>query len=629
MATLMMAAVVISGLRTEYRVNPIGIDAMRPRLSWRLVVPDRMGDRLLDSSLTGNDQRGGRDESIRNVFQTAYRIQVATDPARFESDPVWDSGRVESDQSVQLPYGGPRLESRKRYYWRVRIWDGSGQASDWSEPAYWEMGLLDVAEWVGEWISPTWEEDLTEPQPAPLLRHEFVAAGDVRRARLYVTSLGLYEMHLNGDVVGDAVLTPGWTSYDHRLQYQTYDVTNQVRAGANTIGAWLGDGWYRGFLRWDLKRNVYGDRLALLAQLEIEYSDGTSEVIATGDTWQAATGAILMSDIYMGEIYDARLEGQEDWSPAEIVDHPKSMLVAASSPPVRRMREIRPVEILESPEGNPVVDLGQNMVGRVRFRLKAAEGTTITLRHAEVLNPDGSLYTDNLRYARQEVQYTSAGRPEEVYEPKFTFQGFRYVEVEGWPGELNAGDIVGIVLHSDLEQTGHFETSNELINQLQQNIVWGQRGNFVDVPTDCPQRDERLGWTGDAQVFAPTAAFNMQVPGFFEKWLKDLAADQLDNGSVPWVIPDVLVGDEISNDSNSSEEGSFGHGATGWGDAAVVVPWVMYETYGDEKVLADQFDSMKRWIEFMRRRAGDDLIWDGDNHFGDWLAFAPASPGYP
>jgi alpha-L-rhamnosidase len=549
-----------------------------------------------------------------------------------DGTPLWDTGRVESRQSVLVPYGGPALESSRHYTWRVRVWDGAGQTSDWSEPASWEMGLLAPADWKAQWIQPEGNEDTKTPQPSPVLRGTFTVSGTVRRARAYATSLGLYELEINGQRVGDQVFTPGWTSYGKRLQYQTYDVTRHLRPGENAIGATLGDGWYRGYLAWKDRRNVYGERLALLAQLRIEYEDGRVETVGTDGTWTAATGPILMSDIYMGETYDARLErpgwsapgyDASGWARVRVAPAPKTALLAPAGPPVRKVEEVRAVKVLKTPKGETVVDMGQNMVGHVRLRVRGAPGTTVTLRHFEVLDREGNVYTDNLRRAKQEVRYTLRGGGEEVYEPRFSFQGFRYVAVEGWPGEPTKDALTGVVVHSDMPVTGHFTTSSPLLNQLQNNIRWGQKGNFVDVPTDCPQRDERLGWTGDAQVFSRTAMFNMDVAGFFAKWLGDLAADQNEKGVVPHVVPNVL------NRADVRELASFPGGSAGWADAATIVPWNAYLAYGDAGILERQYPSMKAWVEYVRGEAGDANLWTTGFHFGDWLAFASTASDYP
>jgi alpha-L-rhamnosidase len=597
------SADVTDGLSVEYRINPIGIDVLQPRLTWRLQ----------------SEQRA--------TVQTAYQIQVAetVDALRTGTGLIWDSGRVESDRSVQVAYNGSALRSSQRYHWQVRTWNGAGLVSAWSPPAYWEMGLR-PADWSASWITPAWDEDTTKSNPSPMLRKTFALAGQVLSARLYVSSLGLYEAELNGRRVGDAVFTPGWTSYDKRIQYQTYDVTAQLQAGGNALGVTLGDGWYRGPLKWDVKRNNYGDRLALLAQLRIVYADGRTQIVGTDESWKASTGPILLSEIYLGERYDARLEkpgwslpayDDRAWSGVRVLEHTKQTLGAPLGPPVRRIEEVRPVAILHTPAGETVVDFGQNMVGWVCLKVRGEAGTTVSLRHAEVLDKAGNFYTANLRAATQQIEYTLKGGAEETFEPHFTFQGFRYVTVQGFPGELSLDRFTGVVVHSDMARTGQWESSDPLLNKLQHNIVWGQKGNFLDVPTDCPQRDERLGWTGDAQAFVRTAAFNMNVAGFFTKWLHDLSCDQRDNGAVPVVIPDVIGPGHAESDSSS-----------GWGDVATIAPWTIHLVYGDTRVLEVQYSSMKAWVEFIRARSPDDL-WNTGFHFGDWLSYATTDASYP
>ena len=593
------------GLRTEYRQNPIGIDFRRPRLSWQI------------------------EEHSRGVVQSAYQIRVQSNKPgpKHTMETVWDSGRVTSDESTQHPYEGPALQSGQRYSWQVKVWDGNGNASDWSEPAYWEMGLLDTSDWHAKWIEPPSQTERTKPGPVPMLRREFKLNGPIESARAYVTCHGLYEMQLNGQRVGDDLFTPGWTSYNKRLQYQTYDVTNQLRPGDNAVGVFLGDGWYRGDLTWDLHRNFYGDKVGLLMQIKVTYKDGRDETIVTDGNWKASTGPILMSEIYAGESYDARLEKPgwsqtgfdgAGWSYVTVARYDNDNLVATDGPPVRRMQEIKPVKIFKTPGGDTVADMGQNMVGWVKLAVAGPAGTTVTLRHAEVLDRQGNFYTENLRKARATTQYTLKGGGKEVFEPHFTFQGFRYVAVDGYPGELTPDSLTGVVIYSDIAPTSEFETSNPLVNQLQHNIIWGQKGNFVDVPTDCPQRDERLGWTGDAEVFSPTAAFNMDVAGFFTKWLKDVAADQYSTGSVPFVIPDILGG-----------KGRNAGGAAAWSDCAIIIPWNIYLAYGDKRLLEQQYPSMAAWEEYIRKRAGDSYIWKNDFQFGDWLAFSSTSADYP
>ena len=588
----------LTALRVEAQENPVGIDARTPRFSWQI------------------------QSQARGVRQAAYEIQVTDCESNQAGGRIWTSGKVSSDQSTQLSYGGPSLQSRRRYCWQARVWDTKGHQSDWSVPAYWEMGLLSARDWSADWIEPRLPEDTSKPQPAPMLRKTFQLEGPIVRARAYVTSHGLYEFYLNGQRVSDRLFTPGWTDYAKRLQYQTYDVTAQLKNGANAVGAMLGDGWYRGMIGFNNQRNRYGQHLGLLMQIEITYADGHSQKIVSDGSWKAATGPIRASQIYAGEIYDARLEktgwtdagyDDRDWSAVGTITASKDILVAQVGPPVRRISEITPVKIFKAPSGAMIADMGQNLTGWVRLRVKGPAGTTITLRHGEVLDAQGNLYIENLRAAEQTVQYTLKGGGDETYEPHFTFQGFRYVAVEGYPGDLEPGSLTGIVIHSDVAPAGEFETSSELINRLQHNILWSQKGNFLDIPTDCPQRDERLGWTGDAEVFSSTAAFNTNVEGFFTKWLADLSADQEADGAVPHVIPDVLSG--APGDLQRAS------GAAGWGDAATIIPWNLYLAYADKRLLAAQYDSMAKWARFEQTRAGDKYIWSGDFQFGDWLDF--------
>ena len=595
----------VNGLRVEYLTNPIGIDVVQPRLSWRIA------------------------STRRNTMQAAYQVQVTTSEASLTrgANLLWDSGKMTSDASVFVDYVGPPAVPETRYYWRVRVWDTDGRASPWSPVAFWETGLLQPGDWTARWIGPPPTPSDTLPSPSPLLRRAFRIDDRVRFARLYVTSLGLYELYLNGQRVGDQFFTPGWTSYRRRLQYQTFDVTPLLRSGANVVGAMLGDGWYRGKLGFFGQRNLYGRRLALRAQLEIRFESGRTERVVSDSGWKTTAGPVLASDIYGGETYDARRElngwasapyDDHQWAAVALLDPPVAALVASMSPPVRRVRELRPVSIKRAPSGEMLFDLGQNFTGWARLSARGAAGTTVTLRFGEVLDRDGNLYTANLRAASQTDRYTLSGKSREVYEPHFTFHGFRYVAVAGLPNPPDSTTITGIAVSSDLGQTGSFVTSDSLLNQLQHNIVWGQRSNFLDVPTDCPQRDERLGWTGDAQVFARTAAFNMDVSGFFAKWLSDVAADQDPSGSVPWVIPNPLGGDSVR----------FA-GTAGWSDVAVIIPWTMYLTYGDRRLLERQYPSMRAWVDYARRRVGPDLIWRPGWQFGDWLALHSDDPSYP
>jgi alpha-L-rhamnosidase len=591
----------VKDLSLEHKKNPVGIDVSQPRFSWKI-------------SGTGN-----------NILQSAYSLRVASNDKFSSSTLVWESGKIESGESVLQEYKGPALQSGHRYFWQVKIWDNKGRGSKWSETAFWEMGLLSQADWKAKWIEMP--GDTQRYSPAPHFRKEFRIEKKIASARAYVTSHGFYELHLNGKKVGDQVLTPGWTSYSKRLQYQVYDVTAMLQTGDNAIGAVLGDGWYRGTLPRGWAN--FGKQLGLLLQLNISFTDGTEMTLISDGSWKASNqGAIRMNDIYNGETYDAtkKLTGwdlsgynEKNWINVSTGNYPNNNLIASEGAPIRKIQEIKPVKIFKTPKGDLVADMGQNMVGWIRLRVNGPKGTVVTLRHAEVLDKFGEFYTTNLRSAKCELNYTLAGTGEEIYEPRFTFMGFRYVEIAGFPGELTTANLTGVVVHSDMPVTGSFECSNPLLNQLQHNIQWGQKSNFVDVPTDCPQRDERLGWTGDAQAFCRTAAFNLDVSAFFTKWLKDVAADQRPGGEVPDVIPDVLnpMGSQSIRPS------------AGWGDVAVISPWTMYLVYGDKRLLRTQYPSMKAWVDYIKKEAGNNYIWHGGSKYGDWLFYHPPVNNHP
>ncbi len=585
----------VKELICEYQTNPLGIDIQKPRLSWQIV------------------------SSEENLLQTAYEIKV-TDQAK-SGKVIWTSGKVNSAQSVNVSYEGPALKSMQRVYWQVRIWDTKNKVTEWSVPAFWEIGILEPESWKASWITLGSEPEVKGSKPCQYFRKEFTASKKIQSARIYATSLGLYQLFLNGKKVSTDLFTPGWTSYKNRIQYQTYDVTSMLQA-QNTVAATIGDGWFRGNIGWSSQNGYYGSKIALLSQLVIKYTDGTSETVVSDGSWKVSNGPILFSDIYNGETYDARKEmpgwnsaGFDDskWEKARILDHSKNILIAPQGAVVKAIEEIKPIKLITTPKGETVFDMGQNMVGWIKLRIQGKKGDQVTLKFAEVLTKEGNFYTDNLRSAKCTDVYTLKGEGEEIYEPHFTFHGFRFVKIEGIAGQPKLDQITGVVIHSDMKPTGAFSCSDPMINQLQHNIQWGQKGNFLDVPTDCPQRDERLGWTGDAQVFSMTAAFNFNVAPFYTKWMRDVAADQLPNGRVPHVIPDVLKGDG---------------GSTAWADVSIVVPWTTYLAYGDRRILEVQYPSMKSWVDFMSNRAGDKLLWTGDNHFGDWLAFATNRSDY-
>lgn len=586
------AQTTVGNLQTENTTNPIGIGTRNPRFNWQIV----------------SDKRG--------VAQTAYEILVSNTAADLSKGNAWSSGKVTSDQSVFIAYKREALKSSTRYFWKVKIWDNAGKATAWSDPAFFETGFLSSTDWKAKWIESGLPGDEVLGA-SPYFRKVFDLTKPIASARLSITAHGMYEASINGKRVGDAFLTPGWTSYKTRLQYQVYDVTASLTKGPNAIGVILGDGWYRGHLAWEDNKNIYGNKVGVLAQLSITYSDGTSETIVTDEQWKTHTGPIVSSSIYHGERYDAQRELPDwnkagfdaaAWTPVTVKDIPLNNLTASESAPVTKHETFKPVKVITTPKGEKVIDFGQNLTGWVQFKVSGAKGTVVTIHHAEVLDKKGNFYTDNLRAAKAEVRYTLKGNGEETFEPHFTFFGFRYIRITGYPGEINPANFQAISLYSNMSPTGNFECSNALVNQLQHNIQWGQRGNFLDVPTDCPQRDERLGWTGDAQAFARTASFNFDVENFFAKWLKDLAADQQSDGRVPFVIPNVL----------KPTDG----GSAGWADAATIIPWTMYVAYGDKKILEDQYASMKSWIGFMQANSTDNL-WNIGFHFGDWLFYRP------
>jgi len=586
----------VKNLICEYHTNPIGIDIQKPRLSWQMLSAEN------------------------NVLQTAYEIKVSDQAAKGQL--IWNSGKVSSAQSVNVSYEGPALKSMQRVTWQVRVWDNKHKASEWSAPATWEMGILEPESWKASWISLDSEKEMKGSKPCNYLRKDFTTTKKVQSARVYVTSLGLYQLFLNGKKVSTDLFTPGWTSYKNRIQYQTYDVTSMIQA-KNAMGAILGDGWYRGNIGWVSQNGYYGSRLALLAQLQITYTDGTTETICTDQSWKSSNGPITESDIYNGETYDARLDmpgwsatgfNDSQWGKVAVIDQSKKILIAPQGVVVKAIQEIKPLKMVTTPKGETVFDMGQNMVGWVRLKVQGKKGDQITLTFAEVLDKEGNFYTENLRKAKCTDLFILNGAGEEVFEPHFTFHGFRFVKIVGNSAPASLDQLTGVVIHSDMNPTGSFTCSDPLINQLQHNIQWGQKGNFLDVPTDCPQRDERLGWTGDAQVFSMTAAYNFNVAPFYTKWMRDVAADQLPSGKVPHVIPDVLKGDG---------------GSTAWADVSIIVPWTTYLTYGDKRILEVQYPSMKAWVDYMKSRAGEDLIWTGDFHFGDWLAFATNNSDYP
>ena len=628
-------------LAVEYGQIDAVIDTPRPRFSWKL-----------------KDARPG-------AAQTAYEIRVLAEAAAGGSaasaSPVWESGQVESAQSVFVAYGGPRLTAHTLYAVQVRVRDHQVEWGEWTDPVSFATGFLGTP-WSAKWIAPG--DDLgDESGPCPFVRRTFTVGADVSSARLYASARGLMEVQINGQAVSSDVLSPGWTEYEARSQYVSYDVTPLVKNGANVIGAILGDGWFSGRIaRIRDEQRRYGNRPQFLCELHITTSPGEQQVITDGE-WMWTTGPVVASDIYDGETYDARLEmpgwsgsadGDESggetrgdgsstgWAPVRVVgpagagwrgEEPGTdadaqgatagppiprrgdpVLDAKVNPPVRRVHELIPTAQTEPEKGKFVYDLGQNISGWARVTATGKAGSAVTLRFAEMLQADGTLYVENLRSALATDVYTPAVDGEFSWEPRFTFHGFRYVEISGVETAPGLEQITGIVLHNDMVPTGSFESSSDLINQLQSNIQWGQRGNYLEVPTDCPQRDERLGWTGDAQVFIPTGAYNFNVNSFFTKWQRDLVDAQGPTGTIPSIAPAIRY----------MEPETALDGGPAWSDAFVICPWVTYQKYGDRRILEESYPQMKWFVQSMERRSrglirGDEFVWDWAG-YGDWVS---------
>lgn len=554
----------------EYRINPIGLDNIKPRFSWQI------------------------NSDIKENGQSAYRVIVSNN-----NEIVWDTKKKKSSQSILLEYDGKELNPFTKYDVNLEVWDRFGK--NVQARSSFETGLMSPSNITAKWISydGNYKEDAS-----PVFKKTFRPSGEIKSARIYATALGIYEIEINGKRISDEYFAPGWTSYQTRLQYQTYDATNILKEN-NEIRAIVGNGWYKNFRALNSDSFAYGKRSAFLMEMHVEYMDNTKEILISDESWKWGTGEVRYSDLYNGEIIDKTYK-EGSWQPVEIYDYKKNNIIAQECEPVRITKTLQAKQLIKTPKGEMVIDFGQNLTGYIRLKVKRNKGTKIIIKHAEVLDKEGNFYTENLRKAKATDTFICSGQ-EDIFMPHFTFHGFRYIQIDGMGEDFDINQFQACVLHSDIEETGSFECSHELVNQLQHNIQWGQRGNFLDIPTDCPQRDERLGWTGDVQVFARTSAYNMNVSLFMSKWLRDLAADQNKTGSVPHVIPNAL-GDK--NDERCS---------AAWGDAAVIVPWTMYLCYGDKNILETQFDSMKAWVEYIRKQAGQSLLWKGGTHYGDWL----------
>ena len=553
--------------RTEYRENPIGLTEKAPRFSWKI------------------------ESQEKDTLQTAYEIKVTDEKGNI----VWNSGKKASDQSVLISYEGETLADEMLYKVEVSVADNHGNVE--SIGGTFETGIFDNAEFIAKMITSDFPEEETA---CPVFGKTFAIDKKVKKARLYATAHGVYEVTLNGQTVGDYRMAPGWTSYHNRLQYQIYDVTEQL-VEENKIAITVGNGWYKGILGFYCQPNQYGTQAGAFAELHVEYEDGSKEVIATDETWAVKTGEIRYSEIYMGETIDTDAPEITEGN-VVVKDFDKAVLTAQENEPVRITEKIVGKELIVTPKGEKLVDFGQIVTGVVEVHAKGEKGQKIVIRHAEVLDKDGNFYPETLRQAKSIDTFICNGE-EQIFRPHFTFHGFRYISVEGME-EFTADQFFACVTHSDIEKTGDFHCSNKKVNQLQSNITWSQRDNFLDIPTDCPQRDERLGWTGDAQVFSWTAAFNRNTALFYKKWMRDVAAESSLEKGVPHVVPDIL-------DSYSS---------SAWSDVAVIVPWVVYQIYGDKGILEENWKCMHEWVDYIKNNCGENGLWQSGFQYGDWLA---------
>jgi len=588
-------------LRCEWQVAPLAIERPDPRLSWELTAPAGAYD----------------------VVQSAYRIQVAATSRDLAAGTnlLWDSGIVASAAQSSIHYAGTALVSFQRVFWRVQIIDGQGTASSWSDVAPFAMGIRERSGWKGSWVhSPLWTSN-----NSPYYRRSFTTTMPVVDARLYVTARGIFRAAIDGQLIADEQLAPGWTDYKKRILYRCHDLTASLATpGEHVLGAQLNIGWYMGPVGWEGKAHLWGWRTELLMVLRLEHADGSVAWVTTDEQWRTANSPTLSSSFLKGEIHDRGLE-VDGWDKPGYVDsawhkvnhsaiEEAPLLQAHSGPPVRALGVVKPVNRWQARPGCWIFDLGENIAGRVRLTITAAAGTTVRLRHGEMVTPDRNLYVDNLRSALSMDVYTAAGTGVETFEPRFTFHGFQYVELTGWPGEPPMDCLTGIIIGSDCPAAGTFSCSEPMVDKLQANIVRTQRANYIEVPTDCPQRDERLGWTGDAQAYIRTAICNRDISAFFTKWLQDLRDAQNLDGTFPNVAPQV---------PGLGDSWNLSRGDAGWADAGTICPMTLWQCYGDKDLLAASYPSMVKWVEYLERTAVEGVFIRYQSKttlvFGDWL----------
>jgi alpha-L-rhamnosidase len=598
------AGVTVGQLRCEYLDNPLGIDTLQPRLSW-----------VLESK-----QRAAK--------QTAYQILVASTEALLKSDSgdLWDTGTVTSDQSLQVVYAGKALSCCQRCYWKVRVWDKDGKASDYSRPASWEMGPLTPENWQAQWIAPTTDIDSL---PAPLLRRAFTLEGKIKQARVHICGLGYYELHINGKKIGDHLLDPGYTRFDKRALYVTYDVTEALRRGKNAVGVILGNGWYNVQTKavWDFHKAPWRAAPKLLMQVRVEYADGRVETIGTDSHWGTSTGPIQFDSIYGGEIYDARAEkpgwdtpdyNDSDWAMARVVPPPGGKLAAQMMPPIKADKTLQPVKLTEPQSGVFVFDMGQNMAGFAELCLRAPAGTKVVMKYGERLGKDGML--DRADIAQHVVKvdktqqyqtdtYIAKGTGLERWHSRFDYHGFQYVEVTGFPGKPTLDTLTGVFIHSAITVAGEFECSNPLLNWIWRAGRWSYLSNLQGIPTDCPHR-EKNGWTGDAHLAAEQGLLNYAPAAVYTKWINDLGDEQRPSGELPGIVP------------TSGWGYKWGNGPA-WDSAFLLIPFYLYQYCGDTRLLCEHYEGMKRYVDYLTSKAKDGIVDIGLN---DWAPYKTSTP---